>query len=239
MNFLSLCQRLLVECAATNVTLSTAQSPVGEAVRFVNWINQAWTELQTMHDDWEWMRSSNLLGGGVSFVPVAGVANTPLGTGPGTLNLDPSLFGGKWVIDSFRNYVTTVGPQSEIFMPHIGFDWWRDSYMYGANRFVQTRPAVFAVGSDKSICVGPASNGLYTVTGDYFAAPTSMSADTDLPIGLPNQYHMILVYQGMIYYGTYEAAPEIATRGMDGYQTLLTQLERRYGPRVRLAGALA
>jgi hypothetical protein len=239
MNYLQLGQRLATECGATNVTLNSMLNQQGEQQRFVNWVNTSWNELQTLHDDWEWMRSSSLLGQGVSFVPDPGQASIPLGTGPGTIGLDPLLFGGKWAKASFRNYTTSVGPRSEIFMTDIRYDFWRDAYMYGANRDVKTRPVALAIGPDKSLCIGPPSNGQYTVTGDYYQAPSAMTADLDIPVGLPPQYHMAIVYKGMIFYGSYEAAPEVMERGLDGFGELLTQLERQYGPRARMAAALA
>lgn len=242
MNYLELGQRLAVECAAPNVTLTSmlGNPLLSEEQRFVNWINTAWNELQTLHDDWEWMRSSELLGQGVSFVPNPGQAVVPLGTGPGTVGLDPLLFGGKWAMNSFRNYATTAGKRSEIFMSRImQYDYWRNAYMYGANRSVQTRPIAIAVAPDKSLCLGPPPNGQYTVTGDYYRAPAIMQADLDLPLGLPLQYHMGIVYKGMMYYASYEAAPEVLERGLDGFNGVLTELERQYGPRARLTGALA
>lgn len=241
MNFLQLGQRLVQECGATNVNLG---SMVGNAInseqqRFVNWAGQAWGEIQTLHDNWEWMRSSALLGAGVSFVPLLGQSAIPLGIGPGTIGLDPNLFGGKWVVDSFRNFTTAVGYRSEIFMTEISYDWWRDAYMYGANRDVKTRPIVISVAPDKSLCIGPPSNGTYTVYGDFYMAPTIMTLDADVPTGLPLPYHIAIVYKAMIYYGSYEAAPEVMERGLDGYSEIITQLERQYGPRASMAAALA
>jgi len=239
MNFLELGQRLTIECGAGNVQLTTMQNQKGEALRFVNWVSQAWNELQTVFDCWEWMRSSSLLGAGVSFVADPGQAVVPLGTGPGQIGLDPKDFGGKWVEDSFRNYVTSFGFRSEIFLESISYDWWRDAYMYGANRAVQTRPVVIAVGPGKEICLGPPSNGLYTTTGDYYRSPAIMAQDTDIPAGLPTQYHMAIIYKGMEYYGAYEAATEVVARGEEGYGNQLFELTRRYGPRVKMGGPLA
>lgn len=242
MNFLELGQRLVVECAAPNCVLTTmlGNPMLSEQQRFVNWIKQAWNELQTLHDDWEWMRSSELLGEGVSFVPNPGQAVVPLGIGPGTIGLAPDLFGGKWAMSSFRNYPTATGKRGEIFMSRImHYDNWRNAYMYGANREVQTRPVAIACAPDKSLCLGPPPNGQYTVIGDYYRAPSVMLADIDLPVGLPVQYHMGIVYKGMMYYASYEAAPEVLERGLDGFNGVLTELERQYGPRVSMARALA
>ena len=46
-----------------------------ELQRIINWVGDAWNEIQTAHDDWDWMRSSVLLGGGVTFPTIAAQAS--------------------------------------------------------------------------------------------------------------------------------------------------------------------
>ncbi len=236
MDRLALCQRLASECGSS-ATLTTTISQTGENARFVNWLDQAWLELQTKHDDWTFMRSSNQLGAGATFATVDGQASYPLGTGVGTVGILAANF-GKWDPYSFRNYTTTVGTQNESHLDWIPYDSWRDAYMFGANRSVKTRPVAVAIGPDNSVCLGPASNGLYTVIGDYYTAPTAMAADTDTPTGLPAQFHMLLVYGGMEYYAAFEAAPEVQQRGQIGRNRMLKQLEALRAPQISFSGAL-
>jgi hypothetical protein len=210
MNLLQYVNRLAQE-TGTPGNIVTVANLVGEQQRLLSWIQTAWQEIQAKHPDWEFMRSSNLAGGGVSFVPAAGVPVTALGTAAGQIGIAASVF-GKWVTGSFRTYLTSVGTNNETFLDDVSYDAWRDGYMYGAMRTVQTRPVVIAPGPLKQLCVGPPSNGLYTVTGDYYTAPTSMTVDADTPTGLPSGYDMVIVYQAMLYYGGYEAAPEVLDR---------------------------
>jgi hypothetical protein len=242
-NFLALCQRAIVECgvasnAAVSSVLSTTVGATGSVGRVVNWVGDAWNELQEKHDDWDWMRSSNILGAGVSFATVAGQASYPLGTGAGTVGIATDSF-GKWDIGTFRNFTTTVGYINEIFMDDISFDDWRDGYMYGAMRNVQTRPIAIAVGPDQSLNIGPPSDGTYTVTGDYFVAPSVMVNDTDLPVGLPTRFHMIIVYITMMKYAGYESAPEVMQRGSSEYDKMYAQLQAVRAPTLKMGGALA
>jgi hypothetical protein len=230
MNRLALCQRLVQE-AGVSGTLSTTIGNTGSLNRCVTWIDQAWSELQTLHDDWDWLRSSNVLGAGMSFATVAGQASYPLGSGAGTCGVLASNF-TKWARDTFRNYTTTVGVTNEGHLDEIPFDSWRNTYMFGANRNVQTRPVTVAIGPDQSVCLGPPPNALYTVTADYFTGPTVMTLDTDLPTGLPAGYHMMLVYSAMMMYAGYEDAPEVNQRGMAGYNLILKQIEAIRAPRI-------
>ena len=162
----------------------------------------------------------------------------PLGTTVGKVGVDADLF-GKWDRESFRNYTTATGFIDEWFLGEIPYDAWRNSYMLGAMRKVTTRPVAVAIGPDQSVCLGPPPNGLYTVTGDYFVAPSVMVADIDTPVGLPTRFHMLIVYQAMIKYGGYEAAPEVSQRGSMENARMYAQLEAVRAPKITFGGALA
>jgi hypothetical protein len=237
MTLLQLTNRTMQECAVSGGPLTTVANLSGEQLRILTWVQQAWTEVQEKHNDWQWMRSSNLAGGGVSFVPSAGVPVTPLGTGPGTVGVAAGNF-GKWVTGTFRTWLTSVGTNNETFLDDISYDEWRDAYMYGSLRTVQTRPVVIAPGPAMQLCVGPPSDGTYTVTGDYYWAPTSMTSDSDTPTGLPSGYDMVIVYQAMLYYGGYESAPEVLDRGTVGYSKLMSEMEAKWLPECSFAGCL-
>lgn len=273
MNFLQLCQRAIIECGvasnqAATVVLPTVVGASGSVGRIVNWINDAWTDIQMDHDDWDWMRSSNILGQGVSFQTVWGRASYPLGVNPGNVGVDVDSF-GKWDRETLRCFTTatsipiyrldgfgnirvdgfgnpmilsaTGGPygQDEMFLDEIPFDAWRDGYMLGAMRSVRTRPVVVAVGPDQSLNLGPPPNSLYTITGDYFMAASEMVDDDDVPLGLPTRFHMLIVYRTMMKYGGYESAPEVYQRGSEENGGMYAQLQAVRAPRFTWGGALA
>jgi len=236
-NFLAIVQRLALEASIAIPGSTVAQT--GSAQRVVTWANSAWQDIQTMRDDWDWMRSSAILGKGCSFAPVAGQKSFPLGTTAGTTcGVDPTLF-GKWAEWTFRIYTTSVGITSETRLDRVDFDVWRESYMYGANQLVQTRPVAIAFGPDKSLCLGPTSNGTFTAYGDYFVAPTSMAADADIPFGIPPQYHMGIVWKALIDYGGYESAPEALARADLHWTKMRAELMRNNAPRITTGRALA
>lgn len=92
MTFLQLFQRLKMECGASGTTPTTALAQTGEYARLVAWVNTAWMDIQTMHQDWQWMRTT---------------ATFPTVTGQPTYT--PAQIGitdfGMWSRDTFRNYV--------------------------------------------------------------------------------------------------------------------------------------
>lgn len=238
MTFLQLAQQGAINCGVSGA-ITTCQNPSGESGRIIQWINDAWNDIQTEHDDWTFMRSSALLGGGAVFATVAGQADYPLGTNAGNCNVSPTAF-GKWDEYSFRNYSTATGFTNEMVMDPITFDQWRDSYMLGAMRNVQTRPVVIAIGPQQEVLVGPPSDGTWTVEGDFYFSPSQMSADSDTPTFLPQQFHMLIVYRVMkLKYGLYEAAGEVIQRGMQEHDRMISELEALRGQQIHRGKALA
>ena len=259
MNYLQLAQRAAVECGvASNTAIQTALpttvGATGSLGRIVNWINDAWTDIQMDSDEWDWMRSSSILGGGIAFQTIAGQASYPLGAGVADFTADftsdffsasdgtngvPEGSFGKWDRDTFRCQTTAIGYRDEMFLDEIPYDAWRDSYMFGAMRSVQTRPVVIAVGPNQSLCLGPPPNGNYTITGDFWVAPTEMATDTDVPLGLPTRFHMLIVYRTRLKYAGYESAPEVYQRMSEENAGMYAQLMAARAPRIAWGGALA
>jgi hypothetical protein len=242
MNYLALCQRAAVECGvasdkAITTALPTVVGATGSLGRVVGWVSDALSDILMGLDDWTFMRSSVLLGGGVTFATVAGQASYPLGVGAGKVGVAADNF-GKWDRETFRCYPTSVGVAGEMYLDDIPYDDWRDYWMLGANRSVQTRPIVAAVGSDQSLCLGPPPNELYTIEADYFVAPVNMVLDADIPFGLPTRFHMLVVYKAMQSYAGYESAPEVLQRGTQQYATMYAQLLAARAPRMSWGGSL-
>ena len=231
MNFLALCQRVRQEGGISGSGPTTVVSQTGNLKRLVDWTNTAWMDIQTSHQNWDWMRSS------ASFTTVAAQSTYPLGTGSGTVGVSVATF-GMWDRDTFRNYVTSVGTNSEVFMDFIHYDTWRDSYMYGALRSTTTRPLQMSISPAKAIVLGPPPIVGYTITGDYFTAPLDMTLDADTP-ALPAQYHMAIVYRAMMSYGAYESAPEVYQRGEIEFGKLMRRMTADRIPETTWAGALA
>lgn len=229
MNRLDLVRRLAVECGVPSTNLTSTLNQTGEYGRLVGWIDDAWNDIQTAHQDWGWMRTS------ASWATVDAqyqYTTVQCGITAGTF--------GMWDKDTFRNYVTASGVQSEILMSETtgGYDAWRDTYLYGGTRATRTRPVEFAIGPDKSVFAGPVPSAGYTMTADYFTAPLAMAADTDIP-ALPTQFHMAIVFRAMMSYGGYESATEVYQRGEIEFGKLMKRLDIDRLPQMLLSGPLA
>lgn len=225
MTLLQLCQRLQLEVGMTTSPMASAIGQTGEAARFVAWIQSAWMDIQAEHQDWQWMRKP------ASFVTVAGQASYTLA------QIGLTDF-GMWAKDTFRNYPTAVGNIGEIFMTPIDYSAWYDSYQYGALRFTQSRPLQFTVMPDKGIGLGPAPAAGYTITADYYSAPSEMPADATIP-ALPVQFHMAIVYRAMMSYGGVYAAQEAYQRGETEFNKIMRRVAMDRLPQLMLGGPLA
>lgn len=225
MTFLQLVNRLIQECGITAQPLTSLSGLTGELNRCKDWINTAWVEIQSIHQDWQWMRTSG------SFTTVDGKPSYSL------VDISITDF-GMWDKNTFRNYDTTIGLKSEITMGSIPYALWRDRYMLGALRDTRSRPIEMSIGPDKSIFVGPYPIAGYTVTGDYYRCPSEMANDADVP-AMPGHFHMAIVYLAMTYYGMFEAAPEVLNRGTAKHKSLMSLLAIDRLPEIGVGGALA
>lgn len=226
LTFLQLTQRLARECGVAGTGPLTVVGQTGEAGRLVNWINAAWLDVQEQHDDWNWLRTS------VTFATVASQATyTPTDAGVATTL-------GHWKKDSFRIYTTSDGYPSEVFLGDIGYDDWRNLYQFGSLRTVTTRPIFVAVAPNRSLCLGPTPDALgYTVVGDYFLAPTQMSADADIPT-LPERFQLAIVYRAMMMYAMFESAPEVLQQGQTEFNRIMRRLEVDQQPQMLIGNPL-
>ena len=231
--FLQLVQRLSIEAGASGVGPQTTLNQVGEYGRMVNWINAAWMDIQCLHQDWDWMRTS-------ATVPtVTGQANYPLSqmydiNG----NLGITNF-GEWDKITGRNYANAQGIVSEVFMDWIPYEEWRDMYLYGALRETQSRPIVWSImPRDHSINLGPVPIVGYTFEVDYFQAPAPMVNDTDIP-SLPQQWQLAIVYRAMMFYGKYEKDSQLIADNKLDYDKIMRQAMADRLPMVSFGPALA
>lgn len=227
MNLLEMTNRLKIEVGASGSDLTTVQSLSGESRRLANWIIQSDLEIQELHYDWRFLRTA------VSFNTIASQASYAPDVAPASL----TNF-AEWKEDSFRVYLTSAGYGSETFMPHLDYDTFRDTYQYNARRATYARPVQISVGPDKKLWLGPGPNDIYTIVGEYFKSPTSMSADADTSV-IPTRFHMAIVYKAMTKYATFESAPEVLEAGTRGYREQLAALTVNQLPELMTGGPLA
>ena len=215
MNYLQLVNTARRECgvSGSSTELTSTANLSGESLRMANWVNQAWIDVQTAKEDWQWMRAP------VQFNTVTQQQTyTPTQAGVG------STF-GNWKRDSFRCSSVGQNYADEQLLNYMEYTTFRNLYQYGNMRTTYARPVVVSIvpGTDKSLGFGAIPDQPYVITGEYYKKPVDFSADTDTP-AIPDRFQMMIVYRAMMYYGGYEAAPEVFARGEQEFKRLMNRL---------------
>jgi hypothetical protein len=229
MNFLTLTARLRRKCRVVGTGPTTVIGQNEEYARLVDWINEAWMQIQRKRTDWMWMRNS------MSFPVVDSQATYTLteieSTGTGFSNF------GNWDRNTVRCYLTATGTSDESRLGELDYNQYLNLYQYGASRTATGRPDIFCITPGNGIGLGPVPLGGYTVSADYFKVATEMTADIDTP-SLPTQFHMAIVYRAMMFFGVSEAASEVYEEGLTEFRAIMAQIEDHQLPEMLEAGPL-
>ena len=213
MNFLQLCQTVREKCGAAGTGPSTVVAQSGESLRIVNWVNEAWLDVQNRHN-WDFMRAD------FSFDTVAGRQDyKPADSSPGPALADHKI----WWPKTFRCYLKSAGVATIQYLPDEEYQWFRDVYQF--NPLAQGRPTCWAPRkADRAILLGLIPDDVYTITGQYQKVGAKMTvADASTPTGLPEELMYLIVFRAMQKYATYEAAMEVMAEATKEFKVLLGQ----------------
>lgn len=229
MDYLQLVEELWTMCRKNGPPPIAVIDQTGEKADFCRWIARAWVNIQTMRQNWLWMRKST------SFVTVAGQSEYT------TVQCGILAGGfGKWIPESLRVYLTSVGPVGEIPLEwEPDYDCWRDSYFYSGTRNVRTMPLVAApVPSTHGLALGPVPAAGYTITADYYKAPVLLSSANELPDLPPMHDPLIIVHKALCTYAVAHAKPEVYADSKEQLQLMVQRLMSDQLPRMTVGGML-
>lgn len=230
MNFLELCQRTASECSASLTGPTDTTSQIGRLGQIVKWVNSAWMDIQTRHDDWNFMRSSFTLATTSGDGRYTYSDCTDTGTAVAIANFR------SWLMDKFKIYQTSAGQGTETYLRPMSYTDWYWRYNTGAQ--TNGPPRFVIIAPDSAILLAQVPDGAYTVKGEYMKAATELSGDTDIP-EMPGEYHMAIVYRAMMKYGRYNAAAEVHADGQENYVRMMKEMSRTYRPAQLIGGPLA
>lgn len=225
MSFLSMAKRLHQESGTSGSEPVTTVGQRGDVKSLVDWIATAWMDIQTERRDWFFMRQP---------VQFTTIPNVGLYTArdAGLISL------ASWKLDSFRCYHAATGYASEIELNYQPWDVFRNMHLFGSMRDRRSRPYDFTIDPSKNFILGPVPDDAYVIDGESYALPGLFINDADTPT-LPPQYHMMIVWRALMYYGQKEAAPEAYTHGQNEYDRMKRELLQDQLPEVQIGTALA
>lgn len=231
MNFLQLCQRVASECGVSITGPSAVANQTGRLGQIVTWTAQSDLDIQTMHDDWKFMRGSftvNTTASDGKYV-FGDCTDTASGSAITKFRI--------WCQDvPMRIYRTADGVGSETDLAFLSYEDWYSRYNIGSQ--TDGYPFFWSIDKDNGLLLAAKPDGIYTVSGDYMKAATTLAADADTP-AFPADYHMAVVYRAMMKYGRYVGAQEIYNDGELEYRRVLNEMRRTQRPQPCEPGPLA
>ena len=205
--FLELAQRLRLEVGVTGSGPASVTGQSGMLQKLVNWIADADVEIQSRHQDWEFLWSEFS-------------GNTIASTKDIT---KPSDF-GYWIADTFFVDYTT---DDYVHLDQMTYKDWK--LYYGPGTQDESSPTHFVVKPNDNIILHPVPDGVYALTAEYYKAPTRMTANTSTS-DIPERFVRAIITRAKIYYAEHENAPEIMAEASREFMELLGQLEASYLP---------
>ena len=211
--YLQLCNLVVQRCGISGGPMATTVGQSAERARVIQWVDEAYTNIQELRPNWDWMT------GDVTFPTVASKQFYT----PSDCNLNDFA---SWDRDSFRYYFNTPGIRSEVYCRWLEWDAFRDTYIYGNLRVTPGTPQCISDRpSDHALALGMLPDAVgYTVVGEYYKAPSTLALDGDVP-AMPARFHMLIVYLAMKSYANYEAAAEVMAEANIQYARMMRRLE--------------
>ena len=225
MTFLELAQKLRQEAQISGTGPVTVTGQTGQMKMLVDWINDAYKDIQNHHENWDFLRQD------LSFDTIPNTAEYT-DSGIGLTDL------GEWLVDDMRCYLKASGIANQQNIFFEDWDCFRRKYQFGSVSTQTGRPFYFSEKPNNSLIFWPIPDAIYTVTGEYFQSARTLSANTDTP-NIPEKYQLIIVYRALMFAGTFFNAPEMYAYGQSEYKKLLFRLEQTQLPATILAGPLA
>lgn len=200
-NYLQLCQKMTRDLGMST-TIAAVTSQTGMAQKIVEWIADADEYVQTLYADWNFLWSQ---------FSTSTIAGTRAYSAPSDL--------GEWDRDSFYLDYTT---DSYVHLSFIDYLTWRQAFRQGTHS--NEKPSSFVIAPNKSIYLEGIPDAAYTLTADYWKAPTRMTENTSTS-NIPTRFERIIIARAKIYYAEHEEFPNVFELATNEYDSLLKQLE--------------
>lgn len=233
MTFLEICKAVRRECGISGTGPAAVTGQTGEMLRIVNWVIDSHKEICRLHDNWLFLRSSftvDTVSGTASYLPSTCTDS----------RLSAAITAVKfnlWLTDTFRIYKSSDGVATQQLFTFEDFEFFRDYYLLGT--VANARPAVFTIRpDDDAILPGPTPDAVYVITGDYQRFPADLAADGDVP-AFPAKYHDAVTWLAARKYALYEEAAGLYRGANREYARILSDLELKFLPPIRVGGPLA
>lgn len=227
---LQLAQFLRQEAQIPGITLGSPSSTVGqtgELLRLVTWIDRVYEDIQRISPYWNFLRAEFEKTGIIS----------------GTQNYSATTLGftdfKNWHLDDMRIWLTATGATDEQEIFYRPWEEFRRVYRFGSARTQSGRPSEFTIKPDKTISFWPVPDASYTLAGEYFKVPDTMTADSDTPVWQDRDFDIIIMWKALLDYARDYVEPNKEDQAIEEYDRLLANLKHEYLPKMTWGEPLA
>ena len=236
--YLQLVNLLASEAGITSSSssVSTVVGQTGTSLRLVNWVKQAYNEIQNRHTNWRWLRSKWTVSATVGDDTYAGTDCTD-----SRLSATVTRF-AHWIpfdddgASNIKRYLTSGGVSGEVWMTPIPWSYFMAIYKRGTQN--NGIPIHAAIDPQNNLVIGPAPDGTYTLSGEYQMSSKILAADADTT-EWHERFDDLIVFKAMEKYGRFYSAPEVIERGQVEGRRLMRQLENDQLPAMGLGEPIA
>lgn len=227
--FLSLTQDLRRECLIPGSGPSTVIGQTGQLERLVNWIRDAYTEIQNEQANWRWMR------GNFQLLTVSGTRYYAYGAA-GMTDSDSAAAITRWARWWTENpfiYLQSAGVGTRHALAWV--DWQDHREVFNAGSQNNGYPIEWSIDPQERISFRDIPDAVYVFQGEYQKGPQILAADADIP-EMPSRHHALIVATAMKKFASAYAAPEVYAQAKDIEAMHRTSLEisqlpaPRFGP---------
>jgi hypothetical protein len=210
-DFLTLCQDLHREVGGAGSAPAAVTGQVGQSLRTVNWIKNAYIKIQNKHANWRWMTREFVMGSSPSLIGYTEL--TYLAADDFLTGASIARFSRWWpVIDGrndFKVYTAASGIGTQTFMSYLPWSEFSQVWRMGTNQsMTSASPQYVSVTPQNSLAFAPIASEETLIRGYYQQSPQILAADTDEP-EMPERFHELIVWEAMKRYARFVAAPEV------------------------------
>ena len=192
MTFLELVQDAALKSGTfpSKTSITSVVSQGGRKGQIVDYVRQAWEDIQTSKRDWFWLRaeftSSAIVDGDGEY--------TATDLGVATRFSRWRFNEDRWERSGWTIYKTASGLSDESPLAFMPWDEFRECYLEG----VQTKgkPLHFTISPTRAVRLGPVPDGSYTLRGERMKRFQTLAADGDVP-ECPEDYHSVIVWTAL------------------------------------------
>lgn len=216
MNLLQLTQAVKRESGLTGGGPTSFATATGDDLRMFYWVSWAWRDIELMHETWLWRRGE------------------ATATTSGSRTLSPTDdFGladfARWMQpdDIYRPtcYRVSDGVASERELYWLEYNAFRKAFEIGSHTAGGLQS--WASKPDGSMLVGPTPDAAHVVRAQYIKRHVALesAADPDAATpGMPEDFHMLIVWNALMQYGGFDAAAEVWQRAERNYNSMISAL---------------